>query len=67
MYAIRSYYERLADAPFSHAAEYRFESGPTLVASYHTSRYNVQTGRMTAEMFRVLLDRVCALAAQETP
>jgi len=58
---------RLADAPFSHGAEYRFGTGPILVACYHTSRYNVQTGRMTPSMFRSLLSRVRVLAAQETP
>jgi len=58
---------RLADVPFAHAAEYRFAQGPTLVASYHTSRYNVQTGRMTEEMFLSLLERVRQLADEEKP
>ena len=32
---------RLADYPFSHGAVYRPGTGPWLVASYHTSRYNI--------------------------
>jgi len=59
--------KRLADVPFAHGAEYRFAQGPTLVASYHTSRYNVQTGRMTEDMFRTLLARVLELADEEKP
>ena len=56
---------RLSEAPFKHGAEYCFGGGPTVVASYHTSRYNVQTGRMTKQMFRGLLERVQELAGQE--
>ena len=56
---------RFAESPFAHAAEYRFRSGPTVVASYHTSRYNVQTGRMTQGMFTGLMERVRELAGQE--
>lgn len=56
---------RLADYPFSHGAVYRPAGGPWLVASYHTSRYNVQTRRMTEEMFLQLLAKVKGLAAGE--
>lgn len=52
---------RLADYPFAHGAVYTLSAGPTLVASYHTSRYNVQTGRMTAGLFLDLLTQVRAL------
>jgi len=63
----RGQVKRLADVPFGHGAEYRFAQGPILVASYHTSRYNVQTGRMTSAMFMSLLERVKALADKEKP
>jgi uracil-DNA glycosylase family 4 len=43
--------ERLSDYPFAHAAHYQLPGGLWLAASYHTSRYNLQTGRMTAKMF----------------
>lgn len=56
---------RLSDFPFAHGAAYRPTDGPWLVASYHTSRYNIQTGRMTAAMFLSLLERVRRLAAGE--
>ncbi|PLX83602.1 MAG: uracil-DNA glycosylase [Desulfuromonas sp.] len=57
---------RLADYPFAHGASYRPARGPQLVASYHTSRYNVQTGRMTEGMFLDLLSQVRRLAAAES-
>ncbi len=43
---------RSADYPFVHGAAYRLSDGlPWLVASYHPSRQNTQTGRLTKEMF----------------
>lgn len=56
---------RLADYPFVHGAVYRPGNGPWLVASYHTSRYNIQTRRLTEAMFLDLLARVKRLAAGE--
>jgi uracil-DNA glycosylase family 4 len=41
---------RVADVPFSHGG--RHETGKvTLFSSYHCSRYNTNTGRLTEEMF----------------
>jgi uracil-DNA glycosylase family 4 len=57
--------ERIGAYPFAHGAAYRPSGGPWLVASYHTSRYNVQTGRMNREMFLTLLEKVRALAGGE--
>jgi uracil-DNA glycosylase family 4 len=37
--------------PFSHGAAHRLQYGLTLFDSYHCSRYNTNTGRLTAEMF----------------
>jgi len=56
---------RLADYPFTHGAVYRAGAGPWLVASYHTSRYNIQTRRLTEAMFLDLLAKVKRLAAGE--
>ncbi len=55
---------RIADYPFGHEAVYRLPGGLWIVASYHTSRYNVQTGRITPEMFESLLARVRRLAEE---
>ncbi|MCA1796109.1 MAG: uracil-DNA glycosylase [Geobacteraceae bacterium] len=42
---------RLADYPFVHAGAYKVGETQWLVPCYHTSRYNIQTGRMTVQMF----------------
>lgn len=47
---------------FGHAAEHRLEDGRWLVDSYHCSRYNTQTRRLTADMFRAVLARAQQLA-----
>jgi len=61
--------QKIVDRPgrfvFSHGGVYRPEGGPILVASYHTSRYNVQTGRITPAMFLELLEQVKTLASGE--
>jgi len=56
---------RLSDFPFCHGAVYRLADGLWLVGCYHTSRYNVQTGRMNDEMFLDLLEQVKTLARRE--
>jgi uracil-DNA glycosylase len=48
--------------PFAHGREHRLEGGRTLVDSYHCSRYNTQTRRLTADMFRSVMARACKLA-----
>ncbi|WP_286830907.1 MULTISPECIES: uracil-DNA glycosylase [Kordiimonas] len=42
---------RLADYPFAHQAVHTLPNGLVLVDSYHCSRYNVNTKRLTREMF----------------
>ncbi len=52
--------------PFSHGAVYRLPNGLQLYDSYHCSRYNTQTKRLTAEMFEQVIARVCADLALPT-
>jgi len=42
---------RLADHKFAHGAEHDIGEGRVLIDSYHCSRYNTNTGRLTAAMF----------------
>jgi uracil-DNA glycosylase family 4 len=57
---------RLSDHPFGHNRAFRPEGGPWVLASYHTSRYNVQTGRITSKMFTDLLKHARKLARPES-
>jgi len=49
---------------FGHAAEHLLPNGRMLVDSYHCSRYNTQTRRLTGEMFRVVVGRAGRLARE---
>jgi uracil-DNA glycosylase family 4 len=45
-----------SDYRFAHAAEHKLERG-VLIDSYHCSRYNTQTRRLTPEMFEAVFAR----------
>jgi uracil-DNA glycosylase family 4 len=47
---------------FAHAAEHRLPDGRVLLDSYHCSRYNTQTRRLTAAMFEAVVGRALELA-----
>jgi len=51
---------KLASLPFGHGQEYRLPQKVTLLDSYHCSRYNTQTGRLTPRMFSAVVRRVRA-------
>ena len=46
--------------PFAHGAVYALPNGLTLYDSYHCSRYNTQTKRLTTEMFEKVFAKICA-------
>jgi uracil-DNA glycosylase family 4 len=50
------------DFKFAHGAEHALEAGRVLIDSYHCSRYNTQTRRLTPEMFETVVGRAKTLA-----
>ena len=65
LFKARGLVERLSDVPFGHARMHRLKDGLWLVGCYHTSRYNVQTGRMNGPLFLDLLQQVETLVGGE--
>jgi len=59
--ALRTAGLRLADYPFAHCAEHRLPDGRILLDSYHCSRYNQNTGRLTPGMFEAVFARALEL------
>jgi len=47
---------------FAHAAEHKLQDDRFLIDSYHCSRYNTQTRRLTAAMFEAVIARARDLA-----
>ena len=52
---------RKADYPFGHGAQHALPDGRWLIDSYHCSRYNTQTGRLTAAMFERVFETALAV------
>jgi len=46
------------DFKFGHGNEHQLPNGTLLIDSYHCSRYNTNTGRLTEEMFEDIFARV---------
>jgi uracil-DNA glycosylase family 4 len=64
---IRALGLRQADFAFAHAAEHALGGVCTLVDSYHCSRYNTQTRRLTTAMFESVIQRAAVLAGVGDP
>jgi uracil-DNA glycosylase len=58
---IESFGLKLAGHRFGHHARHVLPRGITLLDSYHVSRYNTNTGRLTEAMFHAVLADVRAL------
>ena len=62
--AVKALGGKLPKHPFGHAAVHRLHTGYTLVDSYHCSRYNTNTGRLTPAMFADVFRSAIALRDQ---
>src|SRR5262245_5532444 len=52
--------EKQAKFPFRHGAQHALAGGPTLADSYHCSRLNTNTGRLTEGMFHEVFENLLA-------
>lgn len=59
--AVKALGGKLPKCRFGHLAEHRMPSGAVLIDSYHCSRYNQNTGRLTDAMFEAVFERAVAL------
>ena len=57
---------REKDYPFSHGGKHLLPNGVTLISSYHCSRYNTQTNRLTTAMFHDVFRQAVAAAGLKT-
>lgn len=65
--AVRVSGGKLSDYRFAHCAEHRLPDGRILIDSYHCSRYNQNTGRLTAEMFEAVFARALQISSVSRP
>ena len=59
--AVKALGGRLPKAKFGHGAEHVMPDGRVLIDSYHCSRYNQNTGKLTRPMFEAVFERALAL------
>lgn len=55
---IRSQHKRLVDHPFKHCTRHKLNDGVILIDSYHCSRYNLNTRRLTKPMFQDVFNAI---------
>ena len=58
---LSSFGKKKSTSPFSHGARHELNSGLSLIDSYHCSRYNTNTGRLTQKMFNDVFQDVVSL------
>jgi len=61
---VSAFQEKRVSFPFSHGAQHRLPQEIALFDSYHCSRYNTNTGRLTPAMFRQVFDSIKAYLGQ---
>lgn len=59
--------ERPAHWKFAHGAQHKLPNGVVLADSYHCSRYNTNTGRLTEEMFHDVFGALRAQLGEAIP
>lgn len=57
---LRVFGRKMSQMPFAHGSVHRIDDATTLVSSYHTSRYNIQTNRLTRPMVDDIMRLVLA-------
>ena len=60
---LRAHELKPSHAKFAHGCEAALPGGRTLISSYHCSRYNTQTRRLTTEMFYKVVARARELTS----
>jgi uracil-DNA glycosylase family 4 len=65
--AIKALGGKLPKYGFAHGAEHVLPSGLRLIDSYHCSRYNQNTGRLTVPMFENVFASACRYRPPEQP
>lgn len=58
---LKACHRKLSSAVFGHNRVHELPDGRYLVDSYHSSRYNVQTNRLTKDMFEAVFQTITAL------
>jgi uracil-DNA glycosylase len=58
--AVKACGGKLPKTPFGHGAVHKLHTGITIVDSYHCSRLNTNTGRLTPEMFEAVFAEALA-------